>query len=380
MKKIYIVTAHTGYNYGTYLQAYAMKKFIRNFSDIVEIVWQKSFGPNGRDFRINKMISLCVRSLLNLKNAHFIKQGYVNNFNAVPDEKTKQLFDLFSNNYLQIKEFSYKELKKKAVDKETIAVICGSDQIWNAASLYPDPLYYLQFVPSAKRIAYAPSFGRGEVPAYNKRKIKKYLNSIPTISVREDAGIDIVEKLIGNKVPVVPDPTLVVDWSDWIASKKENYILVYFLDCPTVEIIEEIKVIQKMTDCKIKILLHMFEQYKSLENIEIVEAGPKEFVEEISKAKFVCTDSYHASIFSIITQTPFYTYERNYGNVSNQGCRLETLLKHYKLEGRYRTVHESSSPIILECNMGHVNKIREIDTTCAHEYIQWALNRIKKGE
>ena len=373
MNNIYITTAHTGYNYGTYLQAYAMKKFMGQFADNAEIVWEKSFGPKGRDFRIKKVFSLGIRSVLHHKQFSSIKQGYAKNFAAEPSDRTKQLFDRFSEECLDIKEYSYRELIKLAANCQTKVVVCGSDQIWNASSMYPDPLYYLQFAPKKKRIAYAPSFGRSEVPDYNKKRIERYLRDIPAISVREDAGAEIVMQLTGRKVPVVPDPTLIVDWDDWMTENNEEFLLLYFLDQPTDNTIRDISNIQKLTGLKVKVLLHDFDAYTIFENRQLVDAGPKEFVEIISSAKFVCTDSFHASIFSMLAYTPFYTYKRNYGMVDTQESRLDTLFRHYRLEERYRKNPGDSQSLVVDYNMEHVKEIRNNDITHARRYMAWAL-------
>lgn len=373
MYNIFIVTAHTGYNYGTYLQAYAMKKFMSKFADNVDIIWEKSLGPNGRDFRINKIVTIIFRTVINCRQLSNIGQGYSKNFKAAPSEKTKALFDKFSKDYLKINELSNFQMRRIAYTNTTKAVITGSDQVWNASSMYPDPLYYLQFVPKLKRIAYAPSFGRATIPNYNKKIIKKYLKSIPAISVREEAGAQIVKDLIGYEAPIVPDPTLIVDWTEWFAREKEDYLLLYFLDEPIEKVILDIKNIQMKTSLKIKVMLHAFDNYNEFEDFELLEGGPKEFVEMISKARFVCTDSFHASIFSMLSHTCFYTYERNYGKVDSQNSRLETLLEHYNLLNRLRK-KPGEETLIIQYDMEHISQVRKEDIRRAYKYMEWALN------
>lgn len=71
-------------------------------------------------------------------------------------------------NKLQVKKLSWHELKAYASNEDVLACVCGSDQIWNATNIYIDPVYYLKFAPVNKRVAYAPSFGKSEIPQYNK--------------------------------------------------------------------------------------------------------------------------------------------------------------------------------------------------------------------
>lgn len=56
------------------------------------------------------------------------------------------------------------------------------------------------------------------------------------------------------------------------------------------------------TDCKILAVKHIDEYIKSDDdfgNIDYLEVGPKEFVNFIRYATYVCTDSFHGTIFSI---------------------------------------------------------------------------------
>lgn len=373
MKKIGIVTAHTGYNYGTYLQAYAMKKFLSQLGYDAQLVWQKTIGPAGRDVRINKILVMLTRMIMNYRFLSGTVEGYTKNLAAEPSEKSKKMFDDFSANFLCVNEYSLNGLKRFARSRDVAAVICGSDQIWSASSMYPDPLYYLQFVPEKKRIAYAPSFGKSEVPDYNKKRIKKFLEKIPQISVRETAGVKIVKELTGKDVEVVPDPTLIVDWSEWQDNQKENFLLVYFLDEPMDYVVKDIKKISSELNLRIKVVLTEHNGYSNLGQYEFEDAGPKEFVEMISKAQFVCTDSFHGTIFSILCKTDFYTYPRNYGKVQSQGSRIETLLDHYELQRRLRDKCEEYVDTDSKIDFGRCAEIRKKDFEKAMRYMNDAL-------
>lgn len=374
MEKVGIVTAHTGYNYGTYLQAYAMKKFLNQLGFDSRIIWQKSFGPKGRDFRLKKMIVMTTRMAINYRYSAGAIQGYTKNFAAEPSEKSKAMFDDFSMNCLSVEEYTLHGLKKFSRSKDVKAVICGSDQIWSAASMYPDPLYYLRFAPREKRIAYAPSFGKSNVPTYNKKRIGKFLRDIPNVSVRETAGAEIVKELTGKKVEVMPDPTLIVDWNDWQSFHKEDYLLAYFLDEPQEYALNDIKKISEVLNLRIKVVLAEHKSYRDLPEYEFIDAGPKEFVDMISRASFVCTDSFHGTIFSILGKTKFYTYPRNYGKVQSQSSRIETLLNHYNLKDRLRSADTDISNLGESINFEQCEVIRKIDFQKATLYMEKALN------
>ena len=72
--------------------------------------------------------------------------------------------------------------------------ITGSDQVWNPYFNCTED-EFLTFAPKQKRISYAASIGVSEIPDDKKDQFKKWLNGMNYISVREQAGADIVYEL-----------------------------------------------------------------------------------------------------------------------------------------------------------------------------------------
>ena len=59
-------------------------------------------------------------------------------------------------------------------------------------------------------------------------------------------------------------------------------------------------------------------------------SGPSEFLYLIHHAKLVCTDSFHACVFSILFDTQFYVFERE-DKLESMNSRIETLLNKFAL-------------------------------------------------
>lgn len=216
--------------------------------------------------------------------------------------------------------------------------MCGSDQVWNSAVFYVDPFYYLRFAPREKRIAFAPSFGRNYVPDYNRKKIARYISELKCVSVRETSGAQIIKQLVNRDAVVLLDPTLLLNAEEWTsalalnASADSAYLLAYFLDKPSGQTVEKIKKISKKQKLKIICLPYVFDEF---DFGNPANAGPCKFVEYIKNAKFVCTDSFHGTAFSLNFNIPFYTFERNYKNAGKQSARIESLLEMTKQTDRY---------------------------------------------
>lgn len=343
LMKIGIITLYRGYNYGTSLQAYALKKFISSLGYDAQIIWTKEGAYLGRDIRLNKILKMFSRMIIHPQLLKKNIMGYKNTLMRKIDDDIKTKFIEFARQELKIKTFTKKEIVEYVKSDDVKAVVCGSDQIWNAESANMEPMYYLRFVPKYKRVAYAPSFGRKDVPKYNEKTLIKYLTDIPYISVREDDGAIVVKKLIGRDVPVLMDPTLLLDWQEWKTVKNNNYIVAYFLDKPTKTALNSLKYVSEKYNYKILAFPYKYKNFNLLKNISYPEIGPKDFIEIIGNSKCVFTDSFHGTIFSINMNIPFWTFERNSSSGSSQKSRLNSILNKLNMGKQYITGSQNIS-------------------------------------
>lgn len=351
-----IATVYTGFNYGSALQAFATKTLLEDMGYNASILKLGGSMIPGRDVRIKKTMVVLFRSLLHSGGMKSLK-NYGDSIKKTLSAESKGYFNHFTDFYLQPETASYKSLKKEAQSEKYKAFVCGSDQIWNSAVFYVDPFYYLRFAPEGKRIAFAPSFGRDFVPDYNKKKIKKYLSGIKHKSVREASGKDIIKDLTGDNAQALVDPTLALSAQEWthhlkLNNNDEKYLLAYFLDKPSEKAINAVKAIGEKYSLKIIGLPYSVDGLPWVENI--VSAGPREFVEYIKNASFVCTDSFHGTAFSLNFNIPFYTFERNYGNAGKQSARIESILELVSAQDRYEPENIDGC---LNISFENVNKV-----------------------
>ena len=129
-------------------------------------------------------------------------------------------------------------------------------------------MWFLRFAPKKKRIAWAPSFGTDTLEEYNKKTYKKYIGEYKNISVRESSGVDIIYELIGEKVPQIVDPTLLLESDQWSKKlstkldKKNNYICLFFLDKPDQGVIDYIKRIQATTNYMVYSFAYWYKDFE----------------------------------------------------------------------------------------------------------------------
>jgi len=362
MKKVGISTVHTGFNYGSALQAFASKMILKELGYQGVNISLKGSIMKGRDVRIKKIAVIAFRLLRQPNNIKKRVNVYSDNINKSYSEQTKELFVNFR--HIKIDPFycTWNQLKRIAKNDDYKAFLCGSDQIWNAEALYVDPQYYLRFAPKDKRIAFAPSFGRDKVANYNKSIITKYIKDIPNLSVREESGVSIIKELTNKEAVHLIDPTLVLDankWDEYLGlqetiSDGEKYILAYFLNEPSDYAKECIKKLAKKYKLKVIALPY---QRKVTDWLDFApDAGPVEFVDYVKNASYVCTDSFHGTAFAVNYEVPFITFERQYGSAGKQSSRLVSFLKLVSLENRFNpsmglldaAIDFSKSKIVLE--------------------------------
>lgn len=245
----------------------------------------------------------------------------------------------------------------------------GSDQVWNPNFGGLSDLDLLTFTKK-KKIAICASFGIEEIPNIYISRIEKYLSLFDAISVREDAARHIV-KTITNRcdIEVLIDPTMMLrkeNWDKIIKIPKEfmnnHYMVSYFLGSLTKE--------YKNAICKFAKEHNLSIVDLSNSESEFYSCGPSEFLYLIKNAKFVCTDSFHASVFSILYNKPFTVFNR-LGKNDRMGSRIATLLHTFHLEEMKFTGNVDDMRIEIDYSL--TNKLLEEERKKALLFIRNAI-------
>lgn len=335
--KIGILTRRAGFNHGSSLQAYAMSKLFTNTNNGYEckIIDYDEYSGHPL-WRIRPFIeNIQWFFLKHLSIGRRVKKYHYLSIRASQYAKFKE----FEKEYFPLTSFKCsndKDLRKAAKDFQVL--VCGSDQIWSP--LLFDPVYYFSFLEENDKyrtVAYAPSMGTSD-SSMIKAEQAELIKKIDCVSCREEDGSKIIKGIINKKVPVVLDPTLMIQPSEWhkLADSVKTieslpYILCYFLGKNIPQ--EYISTLSKLTGYKI-LNIQMFNRLNSLQSDrEITDIGPCEFLNLVKNAVWVCTDSFHATIFSYIFKRKMSVFER-FKNTEkeNQNSRIYTLLNLLKIE------------------------------------------------
>lgn len=254
-----------------------------------------------------------------------------------------QMYIGFNKKWLKMLPYAngWGVLKRQAKAME--AVVVGSDQLWRPSNIV-GRFFTLEFVPDEiKKVAFSTSFGVPELPARLHNHTKRFLSRMDHISVREESGAAIVKNESGRDAQVVCDPTMLLSAKEWLHIQDVkpfaggDYILCYFMG-NNPEHRTFAKRLKEKTGYRIVGLLHGATYIASDEAFADetpYHVGPSEFVNLIRCAKFVCTDSFHGVVFSILNKKEFFSFRRwPDGSQFSSNDRLYTLLKHSGLENR----------------------------------------------
>ena len=313
--KVSIITLHRITNFGSLLQTYATQKYIQSLGYDTEVV---DFVPDGITFK--RGVWPKGASLLS-KAIKFAPLLFCNTLQF-------SMVDKYLKEHIKTTPVRYNNYKELSENPPVADIyLSGSDQVWNTQNNNPEDdlkAYYLCFVPENKRkIAYAGSFGKEDFSDEEKAKIGNWLKSYDYISVREDAALKTLDSL-GVSGEWVTDPTLLLtqdDWRDFCKKKKPEpgYVFVYNLNRN--KLLEEAAVrIAAEKGLRVVNFADTFEFVKGAENRFNNDAF--DFLNYISNADFVVTDSFHGTAFSL-------NFNRQFVCVSapKYNCRLESILR-----------------------------------------------------
>lgn len=335
--KVGIITLNNYNNYGNRLQNYALEEFLR---------------INGYEPQtiINKTIN---KKYLTIHRKQKVKELYNSGIKGVFKFTKNKIFDKIhkeTSNLTSLREDRFKEFSRKYINESSFYIdmnnncikedeydffIVGSDQVWNPFYMEVSSISFLSFVPKRKRISYAASFGVSKIPDTHLDDYKKWLLGINKISVREDAGANIVKELTGRDVPVLIDPTMLLNKEQWLSISKKSvykpknkYILTYLLGGGTDEEKKIIQEISKKYNLEVVNLCDIKEEKYYI-------TCPSEFIDYINDASIFLTDSFHGCVFSLILDTPFIVCNRVGQNYkTSMESRIDTFLNKFKLESR----------------------------------------------
>lgn len=291
--KIAIVTVYDSFiNYGSYLQAFALKSsleelghevyFIRrmNDDDILKrfdaLSWENGKIKKGRKLYVLRQIRRIIK--------------YMKDYSA-----NRKRFKVSQSDWKQLKIITSNEAKKIGMD----CYVCGSDEIWNIHNKDIDmPFYTCSWLEDEKRIAYAISSGNTCFDELDELS-RKAISAFDIVMSRDANTLEITSKLCNNVTSVVCDPTILYGRTQFsryanVENRYGKYMLVY----------------SYVYSKKQKELLRKYADEHGLKIVsaciradfvdEVIYSSALEFPALIRNAECMYTSTFHGTIFGLM--------------------------------------------------------------------------------
>lgn len=354
MKRVGLVTCYFHPNYGSMLQAYATQKILDDWQIPCENIaidgLRQGIDRAKTRFYLKQwhnpqVVTGTMWRILRKKIRRRLRRDTFGRNLAVRNQK----FLEFQQTHFRLSPVwhSREELTRACAGYSSVLV--GSDQLWLPSNIDAD-YYTLTWVPEeVNKIAYATSFGTTFIPGWLVPRTGAFLSRIQHLSVREKAAVEMVHKYAGARAELVCDPTLLFTAEEWMCIQparpvvQGDYILCYFLGNNTADR-QFARRLREKTGCKIVALLHLDEYIRaddSYADETPFDVGPGELLSLIRGARYIVTDSFHGSVFSILNRKTFFTSRR----IKQEGLlctnnRLDSLFETLGVTGRLITGEE----------------------------------------
>ena len=352
MKKIGILTEYyNSTNYGGNLQAYALCRYLNNQGYCSEqIQYEKTIsGKNENVGFVSRLIGKISDEGLWL--------FFTNRLKSLVEKILKKT--IAKNDYISAinRKKAFLEFNKGIPHGQNIYLddntcdlneiydvfVVGSDQVWRDIR---NKAYFLGFVDKTiPKISYAASVSRDELTEEEKDFFSASLKSFKAISVREKETVELLNGLVERPTEWVVDPTLLLSKNEWDEVcgdriVKDDYIFAFFIGEGIYNrrtVVEYAKrtnrIIVTIPYLRGKVDTCDYFGFSSRDVIKLFDVSPNDFISLIRYADCVFTDSFHASVFSIIYEKQFFVFDRP--ERKSMSSRIRSLLDLYDIPERF---------------------------------------------
>lgn len=297
--KILIVTVYNSQNAGSFLQAYALQKVLKDEGHEVGFLKREDNGSHSLRVVLRKALKKALK--LHLKQ-------------AMKEIRIWRIFEHLVNTYFTIYTLD------SDYYSHTDFIVLGSDTIWNF-----DKSYFRRFASMylgtqfrGKRvISYAASAANTSAETFKKTVEKcNGLDHLSSILVRDGHTKLLAESITSKDVRLVTDPTLLLTADEYKPLQKEcvlnvPFLLVYYFG--RIEKDLETAIIDYAKRKHLKIVsMPYVREWCDLS----VHQAPHNMVTYFSCATAIVTNTFHGCAFSLINEKPFAVHDEGKKKIS----------------------------------------------------------------
>lgn len=360
--RIGILSMQKVINYGSFMQAYALRSIIKNVigenPNFIDIESGKKIIQNTKIAKIKSILKSITKGLF---------------FEKIKDRKyLNSLKQQFEQSFFEILD-----LKNEYNDNNYDYCVIGSDEVFHCCQNTPwgfTRQLYGDVRNASNVISYAGSFGATTIELIKnyglEKEIVDSLKKLRAISVRDNNSYEIIKELLPQaNIYQHLDPVLLYDFSSKMQESSEihpleDYLVVYSYTgrINNKKEINSIKQLARKNNLKIYTI---FCRYNWADKT-IVPDTPFQLLRWFFKAKYIISDTFHGTIFSIITHKKFCTLVRP----SNME-KLSSLLNIFELGDRMIFDPENISKTIdNDIDYAKVDEIRKNELEKSKSYLR----------
>lgn len=332
--EIGILTMHRVLNYGSFMQAYALKRTIEAFGHQVAF----------KDFRKGEPYHIGTKAKMPGVLGKIAKiPSIIGNLGEFIEKRTLRRE---SNKYY--KEIGWPLLGvSETADYDLTAdiMVIGSDEVFNYTqndAFGYVPCLFGHNINAPQILSYAASAGYADwndvIADGMVDEIGAGLKRMKYVSVRDENTRLLVEHCTGNSPALVLDPTLIYDYDDVMPQNRkinEDYILIYAYEGRT-ESESEIRAVRDFAARhKLKVIAAGGGgAYHAWCDDNVVVSWPFDLLSLFRDAAFVVTDTFHGSIFSMKFGKQFAAFLRGPNEFGSNYNKVHFLLHQFGMESR----------------------------------------------
>ena len=332
--KIGILTHALTTNYGGILQNYALQQILK----------ENGYDPITIDYYYPTSIKVCILSFASrflriIKGENIPLRAWTT---SRENETIAQNINRFVTRYIKrTKKCSITEIST-TISYGFDALIVGSDQVWRGGGRPVAKFFFSDFKSlNVPKVAYAASFGADNwnYSSNETKECKELVADFSGVSVRETDAIGMCEEHLKVSPELVLDPTLLISRSYYEKLVKEcnlhpltdNSMMVYILDSSSRKdcIVNKISQMLNLSINNVRSVKY-FSEVGASEIDKCIFPPIEEWLRGFMESKYVVTDSFHGTVFSIIFNKPFVAIVNNQRGAS----RFHSLLNMLGLQER----------------------------------------------
>jgi len=335
-----IVTTYDEINFGAFLQAYSLQKYLENIGHTASLINYKGFR-----YRLRELKSTYVK-----KDPIFFFKTLLKGYKF----------------HISLKEMNITKRFKslRAINNANFdLIIFGSDEIWNVNNcLGISDDYYFGKDIRTRKIAYAPSFGSTNKLDNNKSYLINMIRDFESISMRDENSIKILKANNFKNLVLTLDPTFLIKQKYKKPVIKEKYLFYYCIGASK-ELDYEVSNFAKLNGLEV-----ISFGYKNKRFRNIVGIDPFEWLGYLKEADYVVTNMYHGTIFSLKFNKKFVLELSEY-----RMNKLSTLVKLFDIHERIYKTQFFQKNMLNEIDYSFINQKISSLTQESKEFLYYSI-------